>query len=149
MLLLRLSFCILHCSLGLFHAFYLLHYVSCLSVEVLTEIIYSFPKFSEPPYNQCLEFCIWWIAWIHFVYFEMCWREDNQKNQPPLKLLSCFHLFSLWELPNQILLFSEVLSWSCIWDTFLCLLTLAASLCLFLCIRYICHVFQSWLSGLM
>lgn len=45
--------------------------------------------------------------------------------------------------------FPGAFSCSFIWDMFLSLPNLAASLSLFLCIREICYVSLSWLGGLM
>ena len=64
-------------------------------------------------------------------------------------IITLSHLLDRLLISTSFSHVSEVLSCSSIWNTFLCLLILLSSLCLFLCVRYVGYLFQSWENCLM
>ena len=95
----------------------------------------------------------WFDAWLHPLYccfplnsflFSLVYPSFLTGPFYAVKVLTNFpeHPYMFWTLhlvdclsPFCLALFSGVLNCSFIWAMFLCLLVLAASLCLFLCIR--------------
>ena len=85
------------------------------------------------------------LNWISFLRFSLC---------PSIFLLSSLDMF--WIVAFSFLsgrffipfsYFSEVLSCNSVWNIFLCFLILSDSLCLFILIKWINCITQSWKNG--